>query len=120
MAWLGSGHCRDSQLSDSIAGFAVTRTYALAWSLLFVAGFVQLAFSAMAQAIVQIEAPPAIRGRVIGLYSMSSLGLRAFSGVTVGIMGSLIGVHWSLALSAMVLLAIIAALAAFTVQAGRR
>ncbi len=47
---------------------------------------------------------------------MSGLGLRAFSGVTVGIVGSLIGVHWSLALSAMLLLAIIAALAAFAIR----
>ncbi len=59
----------------------------------------------MAQTLVQLHAPPPIRGRVIGLYSMSSLGLRAFSGVTVGIGGSLIGIHWSLALSAMLLLA---------------
>ena len=36
---------------------------------------------------------------------MASLGLRAFSGVTVGLLGSLIGIHWSLALSAAVLLA---------------
>jgi hypothetical protein len=34
------------------------------------------------------------------------LGLRAFSGITVGLIGSMIGVHWSLALSALVLAAI--------------
>jgi hypothetical protein len=38
------------------------------------------------------------------------MGLKAFSGVTVGVVGGLIGVHWSLAFSAMVLLAITAAL----------
>jgi hypothetical protein len=43
---------------------------------------------------------------VIGLFNMSSLGLRAFSGISVGLLGSLIGVHWSLALSALVTLAI--------------
>jgi hypothetical protein len=32
--------------------------------------------------------------------------LRAFSGVTVGVVGGLIGIHWSLALSAMILLAV--------------
>jgi hypothetical protein len=37
---------------------------------------------------------------------MASLGLRAFSGVTVGLVGSLIGVHWSLATFVMVMLAI--------------
>ena len=49
-----------------------------------------------------------MRGRVIGLFSMSSLGMRAFAGVTVGLLGGVIGIHWSLALSAGVLLVITA------------
>ncbi|MDB5866158.1 MAG: transporter [Betaproteobacteria bacterium] len=104
----------------AIAGFAVAGSYAVAIALLFAAGFLQLAFAAMGQTLVQIHAPAEIRGRVIGLYSMSSLGLRAFSGITVGIVGSMIGIHWSLALSAMMLLAITAGLLAFTVSAARR
>jgi len=47
-----------------------------------------------------------VRGRVIGLFAMSALGLRAFSGVTVGLGGSLVGIHLSLALSAALLLAL--------------
>ena len=43
---------------------------------------------------------------VIGLFNMASLGLRAFSGVSVGLIGSLIGIHWSLALSALATMAI--------------
>jgi len=43
---------------------------------------------------------------VLGLYSVAGMGLRAFSGITIGLGGSLIGVHWSLALSALLLLAI--------------
>ena len=69
-----------------------------------------LAFGAMSQTLVQIHAPPAIRGRVIGLYGTSFNGMRAFSGVTVGMGGSLVGVHWSLALSAVVLAIITAGL----------
>ncbi|MGZ8203991.1 MAG: MFS transporter [Burkholderiales bacterium] len=100
----------------AIAAFAVSRNYAASITLLFVAGFLQLAFSAMAQTLVQLHAPADIRGRVIGLYAMSSLGLRAFAGVTVGLLGSLIGIHWSLALSALGLLAMTAALAAFSIR----
>jgi hypothetical protein len=60
--------------------------------------------------LVQLDAPTGMRGRVIGLYAMASLGLRAFSGVTVGVIGSVIGVHWSLALSALAMLTIASAL----------
>jgi hypothetical protein len=36
---------------------------------------------------------------------MAGLGMRAFSGITVGLLGAAIGKHWSLGLSAAVLLA---------------
>jgi MFS family permease len=51
------------------------------------------------QTVVQMMAPPDKRGRIIGLYSMSANGLRFGSGLTVGFLGGLIGVHWSLGLS---------------------
>jgi MFS family permease len=98
----------------AIGGFAASRSYPLALALLFCAGFLELAFFAMAQTLVQLNAPPAVRGRVIGLFAMSALGLRAFSGVTVGLGGSLIGIHWSLALSAATLLALTATMIFFT------
>ena len=60
----------------------------------------------MAQTLVQLNAPVGLRGRVIGLFNMASLGLRAFSGVSVGLVGSLIGAHRSLALSALVMLVV--------------
>jgi MFS family permease len=100
----------------AIGGFAVAPAYPLALMLLFVGGFVSLAFNAMAQTLVQLNAPAPIRGRVIGLYNMSSLGLRAFSGATVGLGGTLIGVHASLAFSALGLAAIIGGLIAVTVR----
>ena len=88
----------------ALIGFAASPAYELALALLFVAGFFELAFNAMAQTLVQIHAPAAVRGRVIGLYAMASLGMRAFSGVTIGFAGSLVGIHWSLGASAMGLL----------------
>jgi len=96
----------------ALTGFALANVYPLALVLLFIAGFFELAFNAMAQTLVQLNAPIQIRGRVIGLYNMASLGLRAFSGVTVGLIGSLVGVHWSLAISALAVLAIACALLA--------
>ena len=91
----------------AIGSFAASRSYPLSLIVLFCAGFLELSFYAMAQALVQMNAPSAIRGRVIGLFSMSALGLRSFSGVTVGLAGSLIGIHLSLALAAALLLTLI-------------
>src|SRR4029079_16907431 len=87
--------------------FAVVRGYPLALALLFAAGFLELSFNTMAQTLVQLHAPAAIRGRVIGLFSMTSLGFRTFSGVSVGLVGSVIGIHRSLALSAALLFVVI-------------
>jgi hypothetical protein len=71
----------------------------------------------MAQTLVQLLAPPRLRGRVVGLFNTAVLGLRAGSGLTVGVLGAIIDVHWSLALSAaaVVLTAIV-----LLVREGRR
>ena len=100
----------------AIVGFATSTVYFVALPLLFVAGFLELSFNAMAMTLVQLNAPPQMRGRVIGLYNMGSLGMRAFSGITIGVLGGLIGIHWSLALSAMVLFAIVVTLLAFSTR----
>ena len=88
----------------ALAGFALSPLYVLALALLFVAGFAELSFNSMAQTLVQLNAPAEIRGRVIGLFSMASLGLRTFSGISVGLVGSFIGIHAALAASAATLM----------------
>lgn len=88
----------------ALVGFALSPFYVLALALLFVAGFAELSFNSMAQTLVQLNAPADIRGRVIGVFTMSSLGLRTFSGISVGLLGSLIGIHAALAASAAALL----------------
>ncbi len=94
----------------ALIGFASMNVYALALILLFIAGFVELAFNSMAQALVQMHAPAAMRGRVIGVFSMSAMGMRTFSGVSVGLLGASVGIHRSLAASAAALLAVISCL----------
>ena len=103
----------------AIAGFAFSSSYSLSLLLLFTAGVVNLIFSSMGQTIVQLLSPLHLRGRLIGLFAMASMGLKAFSGLTLGVLGGLIGVHWSLAASAMVLLTLTVALFAFVIP-GRR
>jgi len=87
--------------------FALNQSYYFAIALLLVCGFFELAFNSMAQSIVQINAPTEIRGRVIGLYNMAALGMRAGSGITVGLVGGMIGIHASLAIAAATLMFLI-------------
>jgi MFS family permease len=93
--------------------FAFSSNYYLSVALLFFAGILNLSFYSTAQSIVQLLSPNHLRGRLIGLFTMSAFGLRAFSGVTIGVVGGLIGIHWSLAISAMALFTITLALLAF-------
>jgi hypothetical protein len=86
--------------SLAIGSFALVGSYPVAVALLFVAGFLELSFSSMAQTLVQLAAPAQFRGRIVGLFNMSALGLRMFSGITIGFAGGLIGIHASLAISA--------------------
>jgi len=90
----------------ALGSFALTTSYPLAVALMFTAGFVELGFNSMNQTLVQIHAPAEIRGRVLGLFSMAQVGLRAFAGISVGVIGSGIGVHHSLLLAVSILFVI--------------
>jgi MFS family permease len=89
----------------STAAFAATGSYGLALTLLVISGIANLASTSIGQTLVQLMAPPGRRGQVIGLYGMSANGLRFGSGFTVGLLGGLIGVNWSLGVSSLTLCA---------------
>jgi MFS family permease len=91
----------------ALAAFALSGAYLVALVCLFAAGFFELSFSSMAQTVVQLQAPGEIRGRVLGVFAMASLGCRAFAGISVGLIGALVGVHLSLALAAVLLFAVV-------------
>ncbi len=91
--------------------FAFTGSYAIALIMLVISGVANLASMSIGQTVVQLLAPAQDRGRIVGLYGVSANGLRAGSGFTVGLLGAVIGIHWSLGLSA-------AALCLGTVLAG--
>ena len=77
----------------------MTTSYPLAVGLLVIAGFLDLSYNSMNQTLVQLHAPPQIRGRVLGLYSVAQMGLKTFAGVSIGVVGSVIGIHHSLLLA---------------------
>jgi len=80
--------------------FAAAGNYVVAVLLLLIGGVANLASMSIGQTVVQLLAPPADRGRVIGVYGMAANGLRFGSGITVGLFGAVVGIHWSLGLSA--------------------
>lgn len=77
--------------AGSLVVFAVSQNLVLSVAMLFLAGAGNLTSSTMSQTVVQLEAPDEARGRFLGAYSMTSLGLRLGSGIIVGIVASLIG-----------------------------
>ncbi|WP_433382676.1 MFS transporter [Actinoplanes sp. CA-142083] len=91
--------------------FAVTPSYPVAVVLLVIGGVASLAAMSVGQTVVQLLAPPGDRGKVLGVYGVSASGLRFGSGITVGLFGAVVGIHWSLGLSA-------AALCVGTILAG--
>ncbi len=101
-------------------GFALSTSYPLSLVLLVAAGVANLASQSIAQTLVQLLAPPEKRGRVVGVYNMSSSGLRIGSGFTVGVLGGIIGLHLSLAVSSIALLVVVVGLLVYTARVSAR
>jgi len=80
--------------------FAASHNYVVAALLLVIGGIANLAAMSITQTVVQLLAPREKRGQVIGLYGVSANGMRIGSGFTVGLLGTVIGLRWSLGLSA--------------------
>jgi MFS family permease len=102
----------------AILGFAISPSYVLSLTCLACAGFLDLAFNAMTRTLAQLHAPAAMRGRAIGLFNVGSLGCKTFSGITVGLGGGLIGIQWSLGISAALLFVAIVVLYRWAERAG--
>jgi MFS family permease len=90
--------------------FAIAQNYQIAVALLVLAGVFNIAFTSIAQTLVQILAPATVRGSIVGLFNTAILGLRAGSGLTVGVLGTFVGVRLSLVLSALMVVIIVIAL----------
>jgi MFS family permease len=76
----------------SIVTFAVTQNYVLAVAALVVGGAGEIASMSITQSLVQLESPRKGRGRILGVYGMFASGLRTGGGVTLGVVGSLLGI----------------------------
>jgi MFS family permease len=103
--------------SGCMLGFAASPYFLLSVGFLIGAGVCNLASQSIAQTLVQLLAPSDKRGRVVGVYNMASSGLRAGSGFSIGLVGGLIGIHWSLGSSALILAICVIGLIVYTARA---
>ena len=99
-----------------MALFPTAHSYVAAVSTLMLAGAFNVAYTSMAQTLVQLLAPRELRGRVVGLFNSANMGLRAGSGFTIGVVGAFIGVELSLTLSAAMVVLIALGLLVFDVR----
>jgi len=76
---------------------ALSSSYVLAIVALVIGGVAALTSATIGQALVQLRAKTEERGRVVGVYNMFGSGLRTGNGVTLAVLGSLLGIGWAVA-----------------------
>ncbi len=86
----------------ALLGFSMSRTFVLSAALLFVAGFCQMTFIAIANTRIQTATPDHLRGRVMAIYAQAMMGVTPFGSAGAGILASLWGPAWAMAIGAMI------------------
>lgn len=81
--------------------FAFSHSFILSLALLALVGFFFIAFRASANTAIQSDTPPNLLGRVLSLFFMDR-GLWSLGGLLIGTSASLIGIDWTLAVSAVI------------------
>jgi MFS family permease len=80
--------------------FSLSRTFWLSAALLFVAGFCQISFLAVANSRIQTATPDALRGRVMSLYAQALMGVGPIGATQAGAIASWLGAPWAMAIGA--------------------
>ncbi|HEY3302206.1 MAG TPA: MFS transporter [Candidatus Binatia bacterium] len=81
--------------------FAFSHSFVFSLVLLALVGFCFIAFRASANTAIQSETPPRLLGRVLSLFFMDR-GLWSLGGLLIGSAASVIGIAWTLGVSAAV------------------
>src|SRR5262249_59577251 len=106
-AWPGGSRVRTLALATSAAvGLtALAPSIAAAFAGIVVAGFFSIWFVALANTLVQLRADEAMRGRVMGVWTMALPGMNPVTGLAAGTVAQLAGARAGFALSGVVLAA---------------
>jgi MFS family permease len=92
--------------------FSLSSWFSLALASLCLIGMSSIIFTSMAQSIIQAWAPDHLRGRVVGVYNLAAHGMRAASGLVIGLLASLLGTPQALLLCGAVIAVVILGIAA--------
>jgi MFS family permease len=84
----------------AIALVAVSPTLPVALAALVLVGVVNITFLARANTTLQLAADPAMRGRVMAMWTVAFLGSTPIGGPIVGYIGQVVGPRWALATGA--------------------
>lgn len=79
--------------------FALSGNYALSVIALILGGFARITADSTGMSIIQLEAPEHERGRIIGAYTMFGPGMMTFSGITIAVLGTLVGIAGAVVVS---------------------
>lgn len=99
--------------------FSIDTIFVVALGLLFLTGLFQLVSGSMMSAMIQLETPGQMRGRVMSLSTVTYQGFSPFGGLFIGGLAGAIGTSEAVALSAAIC-ALIAVVALLTVPVVRR
>lgn len=84
-------------MGATAAAFALSGSYWAGLFLIFAVGFTQTCTGTGTQSLLQMAVEPAMRGRVMSLYSMVWRGTPAIGAIAVGWVAELTGLTWSVA-----------------------
>jgi len=90
--------------------FSISRVFPLSLAALFVGGYCQISFVATANNRIQTVTPDHLRGRVMALYAQALIGVGPFGSVQAGVLSSLLGAPWAMAIGAAVAGAVLVAI----------
>ena len=80
--------------------FSLSRSFPLSLAALLVAGYSQISFVATANNRIQTMTPDHLRGRVMALYAQALIGVGPFGSMQAGILATLLGAPWAMAIGA--------------------
>ncbi len=82
--------------------FAASRSLALAFPMLVVVGATSTVFDTLLHTLIQLTVTDSYRGRVMGVYGLTSAGLREFGGMQAGFIAEWAGAPFAIQAGAVV------------------